>query len=130
MRIATLTHEVLQPARYVKQMSSLDCVAMFTLRLTPVPGIRGVRFGNEVCKPELESWIIGAVERGVMEFVSERDQEHKPVGCLAVTLVDIDIHPVDSRETGFMLAAYFAMKQAFQAHESVVDFELEKKYET
>src|SRR5689334_22002115 len=117
MRIASLTHEIVQPARYVKQSSSADCVAIFKLRLTPVVGLRGICFANKVPGPEVEPRITAAIERGVMQFATEREQEGRPVGSLRVAPVDIYVHPVDGRDSGFTLAAYFAMKQAFQTHE-------------
>jgi hypothetical protein len=121
MRVASLTREIVQPARYVRQTSSADCVAIFKLRLTPVVGLRGIRFANEESKPEVEPWITAAIERGVMKFVIEREEEGRPVGSLCVTPFDIYVHPVDSRDIGFTIAAYFAMKQAFQGYETTVE---------
>jgi hypothetical protein len=97
MRIASLINEIVQPARYVKQTSALDSVAVFKLRLTPVAGSRSIGFASEALSPEVESRITGAIEKGVMTFVTEREQEGRPVGGLCVTPFDIYVHPVDGR---------------------------------
>jgi len=71
----------------------------------------------------MEPRITAAIERGVMQFVTERAEEGRPVGGLRVTPFDIYVHPVDGRDTGFIIAAYSGMKQAFEAHEKVMDSE-------
>lgn len=130
MRIASLTGEIVQPARYVRQTSSADAVAIFKLRLTPVIGLRGIRFASDALQTEVEPRITAAIERGVTQFVNEREEEGKPVGGLCVKPFDIYVHPVDGRDIGFILAAYFAMKQAFQDHETLVDIGPEVNNET
>lgn len=121
VRITSLTHEIVQPARWVRQQSSLDCYAVFNLRLTPVVGLRGICFASEAPKLQVEPWIIAAIEKGVMRFVTDCEEEGRPVGGLRVSPFDIQIHPVDSRDICFTLAAYYAMGQAFQAHATLVD---------
>jgi elongation factor G len=122
MRVATVTHELQQPIRHVNQMASGGSYcAVFTLRLTPVRNVPAVTFSCEATAPHLEPWIAAAVEKGVREFVSARERDGRPVGCLRVSLIDIQIHPADSKEHAFMRAAHMAMAQAFEAHETFVD---------
>ena len=120
MRVATLTQEVRQPIRHVNQTGG-DYVAIFTLRLTPVRNTPDVCFINELRRPEVELWIVAAIQKGVEIFVSERQAGGAPVGGLRVALVDIDIHPTDSKESAFTYAGYKAMQQAFQCHETLID---------
>ena len=131
MRLATVTHEILQPIRRVNQMASGGSyVAIFTLRLMPTPGVPGVRFSSEASEPHLDHWMVSAIEQGVREFVAGRERDGRPVGCLDVALVDIHVHPVDSKEHRFTWAAFEAMTEAFKAHETFVDVCLETKDET
>jgi len=131
MGLATVTHEFLQPIRRLNQMASGGSyVAIFTLRLMPTPGIPEVRFSSEASDPHLEQWMVSAIERGVREFVAERDRDGRPVGCLDVALVEIHVHPIDSKEHRFTWAAFEAMSEAFKAHETFVDICLETKHET
>jgi len=124
MRIATLTQEVRQPIRHVNQMASGGSyVAMFTLRLTPAQDAPDIEFSNEVTQPALEPWIVAAIRKGIEEFVGEYRSEGKHVGRLRIALVEIRVHPIDSKESAFALAAYKAMKQAFQAHEAILELE-------
>jgi translation elongation factor EF-G len=122
MRIATVTHEFEQPIRHINQMATGGShVAVFALRLTPSPDFQDVRFNCEASALPLEPWMVSAIERGVREFVRKREHDGKPVGCLHVALVDIQVHPADSKETAFMRAAQMAMAQAFEAHETAID---------
>jgi hypothetical protein len=93
-------------------------VADFTLQLTPASDIPDIQFSSKVNQPEVEPWIVAAIHKGIGEFVRERQTEGKPVGGLRVALVEIHLHPIDSKESAFMFAAYKAMKQAFQLHET------------
>jgi elongation factor G len=122
INLAMVTHTFDQPIRYVNQAASGGSyVAILTLRLTPARSISGVEFATAISRPELEPWILSAIEKGVRMFIEEREEERKPIGQLLVTLVDIDIHPIDSRELAFSIAAYRAMKQAFKENEVIVD---------
>jgi translation elongation factor EF-G len=122
MRVATLTHEVRQPIRLVNQMASGGSyVAIFTLRITPARDSQVVTFSSEASDPHLESWMESAVERGVSEFVAQRERDGRPVGCFRVALTDIHVHPLDSKEIAFVRAASMAMTQAFEAHETLID---------
>jgi len=117
MRLATVTHEFQQPIRRINQMASGGSyVAIFTLRLAPVRDVPEVRFSCEASDPHLEPWMVSAIERGVREFVAERERDRRPIGCVHVALVDIRVHPADSKETAFVRAASMAMSQAFEHH--------------
>jgi elongation factor G len=122
MRLATVTHEVRQPIRHVNQMASGGSyVAVFTLRITPSRDSQNVAFSSEASDPHLESWMESAIERGVREFVAQRQRDGRPVGCFHVALTDIRVHLVDSKEIAFMRAAVMAMTQAFEAYETLID---------
>lgn len=122
MRLATVTHEVRQPIRHVDQMASGGSyVAAFTLRITPACDSQDVTFRSEASDLHLEAWMESAVETGIREFVEQRERDGRPVGCFHVALADIQIHPTDSKETAFMRAAFIAMTQAFEAHETIID---------
>ena len=102
-RLATVTHEFQQPIRHVNQMASGGSfVAYFTLRLTPLRDSAEVQFSSEASEPELEPWMASAIERGIRDFVSQRERDGKPVGYVRVALVDIRVHPVDSKESAFI----------------------------
>ncbi|HEX9045413.1 MAG TPA: hypothetical protein VF988_00180, partial [Verrucomicrobiae bacterium] len=110
MRLATVNQEVCQPIRLVNQMASGgSCVAIFTLRITPTPDSQDVTFSSKANDPHLESWMETAVEKGVREFVEQRERDGRPVGCFHVALTDIRVHPWDSKAIGFMRAAIMAM---------------------
>jgi hypothetical protein len=120
MRLATLTHEVHQPIRYVNQTGG-DYFAVFTLRITPACDSEDVRFSCEASDPDLTPGTMSAIERGVREFVAQRQRDGKPVGCFRVAVTEIQIHPVDTREFALAAAAFKALTQAFGAHETLVD---------
>jgi len=120
MRLATIKHEVCQPIRHINQTGG-DYVAIFTLRITPAQDSQAVTFTSEASDPHLESWMVSAVERGVREFVAQRERDGRPVGCFHVALTDIWVQPVDSKEIAFVRAAVLAMTQAFESHETLID---------
>ena len=122
MRLATVTHEVCQPVQHVTQMASGGSyAAIFTLRITTSRGSQHVTFSSEASDPHLESWMESAVERGVREFVAQRQQDNRPVGYFHVALTNVQVHPTDSKEMAFTRAAVMAMTQAFEAHETFID---------
>jgi len=124
MRLTTVTHEFEQPIRHINQMASGGSyVAFFTLRLAPSREAPEVQFSNEVSKPEVEAWIVSAIERGIRDFIGQRERDGKPVGYLRVALVDIRVHLLDSKAWAFTQAAFMAMTQAFEAHETLLMFE-------
>jgi hypothetical protein len=96
-------------------------VAIFTLRLTPAYDIPDIQFSNEVSEPKVEPWIVASIRKGIDEFARARESKGNRVGCLRVALVDISVHPIDSKESAFMYAAYMAMKQAFQNDEILIE---------
>jgi translation elongation factor EF-G len=117
--IATITHEFLQPIRLVNQLASGGSyVAIFTLRLSPSPQEAEIRFSSEVSVPQVDQWVISSIEKGVREFVGQREREGTPIGYVSVVLVDIDLHPGDSKEAAFIRAGFMALSEAFQKHET------------
>lgn len=116
-RVTTLTHAIEQSVHHVNQMASGGSfVAIFTLRMTPNPSEPSVKFASTVDDPDLEPWMLQAIERGVFEFAAERARDDQPIGAIDVVLTSIRIHPVDSKDFAFVKAAKKAMVEAFSKH--------------
>lgn len=117
----TVNEEFEQPIRHFNfRMSGGSFCAIFTLRLAPCLEDNTVRFTNEVEGEEARYW--GKfIEEGVQAFVEQRAQAARPVGYLRVSLVDLKIHPIDSKGHRFKQAAVMAMEKAFESHEITLD---------
>jgi hypothetical protein len=112
----TVDTEFDQPIRHFDfNRSGGSFYAAFTLRFTPYLDDNEARFVNGLEGEEEKHW--GAyIENGVKEFLDQRAQEGKTIGCLRVTLVSIKIHPVDSKGHRYKQAAVLAMEKAFESH--------------
>ena len=116
MQIWTVDREFEQPIRHFNfNMSGGSFCAIFTLRLTPNLDEPEVRFESEVDDAEAMFWI-PYIQEGVQQFIQERENTGKPIGYLHIALIDIRIHPVDSKSHRFRQAAVIAMTEAFANH--------------
>src|SRR5690349_11695161 len=101
-----------QQGRCVHQTSPPGRFAKIMLRIEPKPDSDEVVFVNSASEssdePELASFYVSGVEKGVREFAGRLG-----VVQTRVTLIEMKIHPVDSNELSFKLAAIQAMEDAF-----------------
>ena len=105
-----------QPIRHFNfAMSGGSFCAIFTLRLTPNLDDKGVYFVSELTDDADRHWAL-FIEEGVMSFLAQRHQEGRAIGYLRIALVDIQVHPVDSKAHRFKEAALMAMEMAFESH--------------
>ena len=83
------------------------------IRIAPKGRGEGFEFLNEVVGGNIPSNFIPAVEKGVVETLSEGPVAGYQVIDVAVTVYDGKHHPVDSDEVSFKLASSHAFKDAF-----------------
>ncbi|MCI0737811.1 MAG: hypothetical protein L0Y72_02115 [Gemmataceae bacterium] len=113
----TVAEEIHQPAREVCWTASGGSrFALFTLALAPNPEEAGVQFVNRLASDDDGQPWVQFVEEGVGEFVEQRRREGKPIGRLCVSLLDLAVHPIDSKPRAYRVAAVKAMQQAFESY--------------
>jgi hypothetical protein len=111
----TVEREYSQSVRHMDlNRSGGSFVANLTLRLAPDLDKPDVTFDTTVVDEEAR-YFMPFVEQGVRAFESCRRAEGRPIGFLRVTLIAIEIHPVDAKSRRFVEAAEMALALAFDA---------------
>ncbi|MXX40233.1 MAG: elongation factor G [Gemmatimonadetes bacterium] len=99
--------------RHKKQSGGRGQFGEVFIRIAPKGRGEGFKFLNEVVGGNIPSNFIPAVEKGVVETLSEGPVAGYQVIDVAVTVYDGKHHPVDSDEVSFKLAGSHAFKDAF-----------------
>ncbi len=99
--------------RHKKQSGGRGQFGEVFLRIAPKGRGEGFEFLNEVVGGNIPSNFIPAVEKGIVETLSEGPVAGYQVIDVAVTVYDGKHHPVDSDEVSFRLASSHAFKDAF-----------------
>ena len=99
--------------RHKKQSGGRGQFGEVFIRIAPKGRGEGFEFLNEVVGGNIPSNFIPAVEKGVVETLSEGPVAGYQVIDVAVTVYDGKHHPVDSDEVSFKLAGSHAFKDAF-----------------
>jgi hypothetical protein len=104
--------------RHVRQTCCPGHFAVVTLRLEIDFGPDAVVFVNRLDKRCLDAhgagWeaFVAKVAEGVREALAELSPDGSPVQALAVSLLAMKVHPLDSRPRHFRTAAAFAVAEA------------------
>ncbi len=99
--------------RHKKQSGGRGQFGEVFIRMAPKGRGEGFEFLNEVVGGNIPSNFIPAVEKGIVETLSEGPVAGYQVIDVAVTVYDGKHHPVDSDEVSFKLAGSHAFKDAF-----------------
>ena len=99
--------------RHKKQSGGRGQFGEVFLRIAPKGRGEGFEFLNEVVGGNIPSNFIPAVEKGVVETLSQGPVAGYQVIDVAVTVYDGKHHPVDSDEVSFKLAGSHAFRDAF-----------------
>jgi elongation factor G len=99
--------------RHKKQTGGRGQFGDVHLRLEPLPSGTGFEFVNKVVGGAIPSKFIPAVEKGVVEAMTEGPLAGFPVVDVRTTIFDGGYHDVDSSEMAFKLAGSQAFKKGF-----------------
>jgi hypothetical protein len=111
----TVRNAVVQPVRHVNQAASGGSfVAIFTLKVEPDRGQDQILFVNELDVQDAAQHYVPAILRGVHEFAEHRARCLRPIAGVRVSLSDVSLHPVDSKEWAFQRATVLGLREAFK----------------
>ena len=99
--------------RHKKQSGGRGQFGEVLLRVAPKERGEGFEFLNEVVGGNIPSNFIPAVEKGIVETLSQGPVAGYQVIDVAATVYDGKHHPVDSDEVSFKLASAHAFRDAF-----------------
>jgi elongation factor G len=100
--------------RHKKQSGGRGQFGDCHIEIEPLEPGAGFEFDNKIKGGVIPSGFIPAVEKGVIEAMSQGVVAGYPVKDVRVRLVDGSYHTVDSSEIAFKLAGATAMKQALE----------------
>ncbi|MCI0513410.1 elongation factor G [candidate division KSB1 bacterium] len=109
----TITITNTESYRHVKQSGGHGQFAHVVLVLEPLPPGKGFEFVNKIIGGVIPKEYIPAVEKGVLEAMSDGPYARYPVVNVRVSLVDGSFHPVDSSEMAFRAAGKMCFRSAF-----------------
>ncbi len=109
----TISAETKQEYKHVKQSGGRGQYAHVILELAPNEKGKGFSFSNSIKGGAIPAGFIPAVEKGVVEALSEGVYAGYPVIDVKVNLADGSFHEVDSSEMAFKIAARQCFKKAF-----------------
>ena len=107
----TLTKKVNSEYKHKKQTGGHGQYGHVLLEIEPMPRGNGFEFTQKVVGGSVPKNYIPAVEKGVLEALSDGVIAGYPVTDLRVTLYDGSSHPVDSSDMSFKIAALHAVKK-------------------
>jgi len=99
--------------RHKKQTGGRGQFGEVYLRVEPLERGQGFEFGNDVVGGNIPHNFIPAVEKGIVETLTEGPISASSVVDVKATVYDGKHHAVDSDEVSFKLAASHAFKDAF-----------------
>jgi elongation factor G len=105
---------------FVQEALGRGQFAQVTVRLDPEEAGRGILFENEMPAGILPKEFIGAIERGARAALGRGPLASYPVVDARVTLVRAAMHPVDSNEAAFQIAASQATAAALREGAPVI----------
>ena len=101
----TITRDAFHQETFVQETIGRGQFAQVSLRLEPESAGRGILFENALAAGTLPKDFIAAVERGARAALGRGPLASYPVIDSKVTLVQATMHPVDSNEVAFQIAA-------------------------
>jgi len=110
----TITGDAEVDQRFVKQTGGRGQFARVCLRVEALTPGAGFEFRNAIVGGAVPKEYVPAVERGVIDSMSEGVFAGYPVVDLRVTLYDGSFHAVDSSDLAFRTCASMAFREAFR----------------
>jgi elongation factor G len=115
-----ITRSIQREETFVQEALGRGQFAQVTVRLDPEEAGRGILFENEMPAGILPKEFIGAIERGARAALGRGPLASYPVVDARVTLVRAAMHPVDSNEAAFQIAASQATAAALREGAPVI----------
>jgi len=125
----TITKTVQVQGKYKRQSGGRGQYGDCWLRLEPLPRGKGFEFVDEIFGGVVPKQYIPAVEKGVLQAMSEGVLAGYPIVDIKVTIYDGSYHPVDSSDLAFQIAGAMALRKgALEANpvllEPIMDVEV------
>ncbi|CAN5544557.1 elongation factor G [soil metagenome] len=116
----TITGESKAQGRYKKQTGGRGQFGDCHIEVTPLPRGSGFEFENAIVGGSIPRQFIPAVEKGIIEAMTEGSIAGNPVVDVKVRLYDGSHHSVDSSENAFKVAGSMAFKDAVEKSNPVL----------
>lgn len=110
----TISRSAEAEGKYKKQTGGHGQYGVASLRIGPLERGEGFHFVDQVVGGAIPKQYIPAVEKGVMESMSQGGHFGYPVVDVQVTCFDGKFHSVDSSEMSFKMAGSLAFKEAIE----------------
>lgn len=107
----TITKTVQVQGKYKRQSGGRGQYGDCWLRLEPLPRGKGFEFADEIFGGAVPRQYIPAVEKGVIQAMSEGVLAGYPLVDMKVTIYDGSFHPVDSSDLAFQIAGAMALRK-------------------
>ena len=108
----TITKQADAEGKYKKQTGGHGQYGVASIRIEPLERGEGFRFVDQVVGGAIPRQYIPAVEKGVLEAMSQGGVYGYPVVDVEVTCYDGKFHTVDSSEMSFKMAGALAFREA------------------
>jgi elongation factor G len=108
----TISLQAEAEGKYKKQTGGHGQYGVASVRIEPLERGEGFYFVDKVVGGSIPKQYIPAVEKGVLEAMSQGGVHGYPVVDVQVTCFDGKFHPVDSSEMSFKMAGSLAFKEA------------------
>jgi elongation factor G len=108
----TITQQAEAEGKYKKQTGGHGQFGVASIRIEPLERGEGFHFVDQVVGGAIPKQYIPAVEKGVLEAMSQGGVHGYPVVDVQVACFDGKYHPVDSSEMSFKMAGSLAFKEA------------------
>ncbi|MCX5656788.1 MAG: elongation factor G [Candidatus Omnitrophica bacterium] len=107
----TITKKIQVQGRYKKQSGGRGQYGDCWLRLEPLPKGGGFEFVNEIFGGSVPRQYVPAVEKGVIQVMSEGILAGYPLVDMRVVIYDGSYHTVDSSDMAFQIAGSMALRK-------------------
>ncbi len=108
----TISQQAEAEGKYKKQTGGHGQFGVASIRIEPLERGEGFHFVDQVVGGAIPRQYIPAVEKGVLEAMSQGGVYGYPVVDVQVTCYDGKFHPVDSSEMSFKMAGALAFREA------------------
>ncbi|MBN1348145.1 elongation factor G [candidate division KSB1 bacterium] len=110
----TITRQVEESLKYVKQTGGKGQYAQLSLIIEPLEKDKGFEFVNKITGGAIPKEFIPAIKKGIEDAIKEGPYAKYPVVNVRCTLVDGSFHPVDSSEMAFRAAGAMCFRNGFK----------------
>jgi elongation factor G len=106
-----IRNEIEQHTIFRKEGGGRSLFAEIKVRIAPIPGGKGLEFHSEIPVEKMPRAYVSAVERGFRNALNNGILAGFPVISLKVSLLEGTMHPTDSDELAFEIAAQKAFRE-------------------